>query len=1045
MPMLMKLRWLAALGWCCLLLTTVGAAQERATAPTAAGKPAAPPKLDSSMLGALAARAIGPATMSGRIAALDVVNANPKIMYVGAAGGGVWKSSDGGLSFKPVFDKHAQSIGAIAIDQTRPETVWVGTGEGWTRNSVSVGMGLYKTTDGGETWTRVGLEKTERIARIVIDPRQPDTVYVAALGPLWSSGEERGLYKTTDGGKTWTKILYVNADTGCADVALDPQEPDILYAAMWQFRRQPWTFTSGGPGSGLHKSADGGKTWKKLTKGLPEGELGRIAVAVAPSRPSTVYANVESRKTALYVSDDLGESWTKVNDANASVKARPFYFSLVVVDPKDHRRVYKPATTLARSRDGGKTFETIATGTHADHHALWINPNATDHLVLGTDGGVYESKNGGGTFRLLRSLPVAQFYHVAADNERPYNVYGGLQDNGTWMAPAHKPGGITNADWRNIGFGDGFWAIPDPTDANLVYLESQGGNLARWHRRTGETKFIAPPEPPGEKLRFNWNAPIAVGRKNPANLYFGAQYLFLSRDKGESWTRISPDLTTNDPAKQKQEESGGLTVDNSTAENHCTIFTISESPLDEKVIWVGTDDGNLQVTRDGGKTWTNVARNLPGLPPNTWCSCVEASRFAGGTAYATFDGHRTGDMATYAYRTDDFGQTWRRITDGDATGFAHVIREDTVMRDLLFLGTELGFFISLDRGERWVKFTGGLPNNVSVYDLFIHPREGDVILATHGRGIYIVDDLTPLRQLTPDRLEREVAFLETRPSVLRTPVISQSFSGDDEFRGAALPDAAIIAYYLRERHVVGDFRVEIYDPAGKLITTLPGGKRKGINCVEWPTRLKPPRVPRSESAPFPLPGPSVLEGTYAVKLIKDKQVYTGAITLVADPSAPHRPADRQLKQQTQLELYALLERLAYVDAALTDARDAARARAKVLPADDPLAKQLTAFAERCQALRASLVATREGGITGEEQLREKLADLYGKISYYGGRPSASQLALVGPYRQAVEQAEAQHKALMDGELAAVNAELKRRNRTPIEPLTREVYAKRPGG
>lgn len=1031
----------AALALCCLF--SPGSLAQQSSNPTPAVTAPATVALDASMLGAFTARAIGPATMSGRIAALDVVNTNPKIIYVGAASGGVWKSADGGLTFRPVFDKHIQSIGALTIDQSRPETVWVGTGEGWTRNSVSVGNGVYKTTDGGETWTCMGLEKTERIARIVIDPRRPDTVYVAALGPLWSSGEERGLYKTTDGGKTWTKILYINADTGCSDVALDPQEPDIVYAAMWQFRRQPWTFTSGGPGSGLHKSTDGGKTWKKLTVGLPEGELGRIAIAVAPSRPNVVYANVESRKTALYVSQDLGESWTKVNDANASVKSRPFYFSLLVVDPKDYRRVYKPATTLARSQDGGKTFETIASSTHSDHHALWINPANTDHLLLGTDGGVYESLNGGRTFRLLRALPVAQFYHVTADNARPYNVYGGLQDNGTWMGPSHKPGGITNADWRNIGFGDGFWAVPDPTDANFVYLESQGGNLARWDRRTNETKFIAPSAPPGEKLRFNWNSPIAVGRKNPSNLYFGAQYLFLSRDKGESWTRISPDLTTNDPNKQKQEESGGLTVDNTTAENHCTIFTISESPLDEKVIWVGTDDGNLQVTRDGGRTWTNVVRNIPGLPPNTWCSCVEASRFAVGTAYATFDGHRTGDMATYVYRTDDFGQTWQRLAQGDATGYAHVIREDTIARNLLFLGTEMGFFISIDRGERWVKFTGGLPNGLPIYDLFVHPREGDVILATHGRGIYIVDDISPLRQLTPEVLGREVAFLETRPSLLRTPVIAQSFSGDDEFRGTPLPDAAIITYYLKERHVVGDFRVEIYTSAGELVATLPGSKRKGINRVEWPTRLKPPRVPRSEVAPFPLPGPSVLEGTYTVKIIKDKQVYTGTVTLVADPNSPHRPADRELKQRTQLELYALLERLAYIDAALVEARDTARTRAKGLTNEDALGKQLTDFADRCQALRATLVATREGGITGEEQLREKLADLYGKISYYGGRPSASQLALVAPYRQAVEQAEAQLKKLMTDDLSTVNAALKARNLAIIEPLTREAFDRRP--
>jgi len=478
------------------------------------------------LFGALKARAIGPAVMGGRIAAMDVVSSDRRIIWVGAASGGVWKTSNGGTTFDPVFDEYTQSIGSIAIDQARPDTVWVGTGEPWVRNSVSVGTGIYKTTNGGDEWQLMGLDESERVGEIIIDPRSPDTVYAAVLGHLWDANEQRGLYKTEDGGESWEKILYIDENTGCTDIAIDPQEPDIIYASMWQYRREPYFFTSGGPGSGLHKSTDGGKTWMKLTDGLPEGELGRIAIAIAPSRPSVLYAVVESEKTALYRSEDLGQTWVKKNDASA-VNGRPFYFSLIIVDPQDYDRVYKPATMLSISRDGGETFTTSFGGVHPDHHAMWIDPDDPNYVLTGTDGGIYVSFDRAMTFRFLNNLPISQFYQISCDQQRPYNIYGGLQDNGQWFGPSQSPGGIENRDWQSIGFGDGFHVYADPTDNDIVYWELQGGQLYRKDMTTGEQKDIQPQ--PGENepdYRFNWNAPIAMSPTNPGVIYFGAQFLF---------------------------------------------------------------------------------------------------------------------------------------------------------------------------------------------------------------------------------------------------------------------------------------------------------------------------------------------------------------------------------------------------------------------------------------------------------------------------------------------------------------------------------------
>jgi photosystem II stability/assembly factor-like uncharacterized protein len=999
-------------------------------------------KIDSSLFGAIEARHIGPAITSGRIAAIDGVASNPRIFYVGAAGGGVWKTINGGTSFKPVFDKYTQSIGAITIDQARPDTVWVGTGETWTRNSTSVGTGLYKTTDGGDSWKRVGLENSERIARVIIDPKNSDTVYVAVTGHLWDASDERGVFKTTDGGKTWQKVLFVDRDTGCADIAIDPQEPSVVYATMWQFRRKPYFFTSGGPSSGLYKSTDAGKTWKKISRGLPDGELGRIAIAVAPSRPNTLYAMVEAKKSGFYRSDDLGESWTRVS-GSASVTSRPFYFATMVVDPKDYKTIYKPDFAFAISTDGGQSFAQRGGRAHSDFHAVWVNPLDPFQIIVGTDGGVYVSQDRANTFRFLGGLPVAQFYHVSADMERPYNVYGGLQDNGSWMGPSASAGGIQNKHWRNVGFGDGFHVYPDPMDKGIVYSEFQGGQLLRFHLATSEVKSIKPYPKQGEpKYRFNWNTPIALSPTNPKVMYVGAQFLFRTTNRGESWERLSNDLTTNDPEKQKQEESGGLSLDNSSAENHCTIFAIAESPLDQKIIWAGTDDGNLQLTTDGGKTWANVVANITNLPKATWCSSVEASRVDRGTAYVTFDGHQTGDMKVYVFKTTDFGKTWKSLATDALSGYAHVVREDRVNHNLLFLGTEFGLFVSIDGGEQWAQFTGNLPP-VAVRDIFIHPRDNDLILATHGRGIVIVDDITPLRQITPPILDAAATILESRPSVIPLPTGVQEFPGDADFVGQSPTENAIITYYLKERHVIGDLKLEVYDATGKRMATLPAGKRRGINRVTWAMREKPPKVPSSPNLAGPaLTGPVVPEGTYTIKLIKDQQTFTGQIKVTADPRSPHTAADRALQQQTLWTLYRMQERLAFVDAVVTDLRDKAKARAAKLDDKDAMARDLNSFADRLEALHKTLVATKEGQVTGEEQLRERVVDVYGWVSLYGGRPSESQLARIPVLEREIDAKNAELEAIAGKELNEVNAKLSAKNLETIKALTKDEYDKK---
>ena len=1000
-----------------------------------AGKP---PALDSGSFGDFRARGIGPAVMSGRIAALDVVADNPRIIYVGSAGGGLWKSSNGGTTFRPVFDEHVMSIGAVTIDQAKPDTVWVGTGEAWTRNSVSVGKGIYKSTDAGRTWVGMGLTDTERIAGVVVHPKASDTVFACALGHLWNGNDERGLFKTTDGGKTWKKVLFVDASTGCADVELDPQEPSVMYAAMWQVRREPYFFTSGGPGSGLYKSTDGGERWTRVTRGLPEGHLGRIAIAVAPSRPGTLYAIVEANETKLYRSDDMGESWRAASEGAAplTIRARPFYFAHLHVDPVDHMRVYNPGIFLSVSPNGGRSFELLTVGAtasvHPDAHALWINPKDPYHLVLGTDGGVYISRDRGANWRMVGTLPVSQLYHVAYDLERPYNIYGGLQDNGSWYGPSRVLAGsaIRNRHWINVGIGDGFNVFPDARNASIVYTQYQGGQIRRFHQATGEIKDIRPFAPAGEsKYRFNWNAAFTRSASDPAVLLLGGQYVFRSRDRGDSWERLSPDLTTNDPARQRQHESGGLSKDNTTAENHCTIVTLADSALEPGVIWAGTDDGNVQVTRDGGRTWTNVVANVPGVPKNTWVSSIEPGRHARGAAFVTFDGHRTGDMKTYIYATKDYGRTWRSLAGTGLDGYLHVVRQDLVNPALLFAGSEFGLFVSVDGGGGWARVTGDLPA-VAVYDIAIHPRDHDLLLATHGRGFQVLDDITPLRALTSEVLAKPVAVLPARPSTQTIAPLMQDFPGDGEFAAPNPPDGAAITYYLKERHVFGKLTVEVLDDGGQLVKTLPVGTRQGINRVFWNMRLDPPR---SASAPAlgarALAGPMVPEGRYTVRVTKGDDVATGTVDLVADPIRPHSAEDRARRHTLVMRLYAMQGELAFVGDASASIRDALRTRAKAV-SDTALGGDLSALASEFDRLNDSLVDRTSGLAAGDPKLRERVIDLYGSVMSYGGGPTASQTAYGSRLDAELKKAAAEFDALT-ARLAALNDRLKTAGAQPV--------------
>ncbi|MEI8133836.1 MAG: glycosyl hydrolase [bacterium] len=988
--------------------------------------------INSSTFGMMEARHIGPGTMSGRITAIVGSETDGKTIYIGTGGGGVWKTTNAGASFRSMFDKYCQSIGAIAIDQKKPDVVYVGTGESNMRNSVSIGNGLYKSNDAGDNWTKIGLDSTEHIAKIILDPTNSNTIFVAAPGPLWSDSKHRGLYKSTDAGTTWDKILYINENTGCADIALDPKNPQIIYATTWEFRRTPYSFNSGGTGSGMYKSVDGGKTWKELSNGLPNKPFGRIAFALSPSAPRNLLAIVESKETGLYISNDGGESWKK-QSATFNITARPFYFSTIMFDPNDSARVYRPAYNFAYSNDGGYSFsEANGDGgwVHSDEHALWINPKNTSELYLGTDGGVYISLDKGASWIFVQNLPVGQFYHVAVDNQDPYRMYGGLQDNGSWMAPSAGPGGIGNANWMSINGGDGFWVQPDPNDPEIAYAESQGGEANRINLKNGKSFGIKPQASEGEeKLRWNWNSPIVTGAKNTKQLFMGSQFLYRSTDQGRNWSKISPDLTTNDKSKQQQDSSGGLSADNTSAENHCTIFTIAESPLDENLIWVGTDDGNIQRTTDGGKNWTNITPNLAGsgIARGAWVSSLEPSHFDASVVYATFDNHCYGDMNTYLARSTDLGKTWQMLSNPEFTGYAHKIKEDFVNRDLLYLGTEMGFFASLDRGATWFRMKNNVPWYAPVRDIQIQKATNDLLLATHGRGIIAIDNISPMRSLSKEIAAHDVYLFPMEPLVL----------SDGKFGGAGFPstggwnsgNAAYtytppIEYYLKERVNTAEIKLDILDEKGALVQSIPASKRKGINKLYWNLRMKPPKTAgggtKLDNGGFF--APMVMPGTYTAKLkIADKE-YSETLTVVHDSSNKDFTLDDRIaRNDASMELYHLHEKLAVIS-------DDVSEKQKMIKENIDSVKNtkdkafLNEYNTKLEELRWTLLASKQKSIFADEKkIREEISEVYGAIAGNDTRPSNLQINRIAVLKEKVAKAKESDDALNQKYLSKMNA------------------------
>ncbi len=768
--------------------------------------------LDETYWKALAPRAVGPAGMSGRITAIDVHPQDRDMIYAGSASGGLWKSTNGGVSFEPIFDGEKYlSIGAVAVSDANPNIVWAGTGEGNPRNSANYGGGIYRSLDGGTTWEMMGLEATRAIYRILPHPTNPDIVYVGALGNMWVPNEERGVYRTTDGGRSWEKVLYIDEGTGIGELVMDPTNPEKLIAATWTFDRDPDFFNSGGPGSGIWVSHDGGDNWKRRTAkdGLPKGNLGRIGLAISASHPEIVYALVEAKENGLYKSTDGGKTYSLVTTKD--VGDRPFYYAEIYVDPQNPNRVYHISTYISKSEDGGKTFTEIANygnNVHPDNHAFWIDPEDPEYIIEGNDGGLDISRDGGKTWRFVENLPVGQFYHVNYDMSYPYLIGGGMQDNGSWVGPSQglKSGGITQSDWQEVYFGDGFDMLFKPDQSDVVYAASQGGYLGRVNRSTGKTYFIRAIHPDGTFLRYNWNAPIAQSPRDANTIYLGSQFVHKSTDAGNSWEIISPDLTTNDSTKQRQDVSGGLTIDATQAENHTTLLAIVPEAtgytFGDSAIWVGSDDGRLHLTRNGGRSWIDLSSRLPGVKPGSWIPYIESSPSNPGEAFVVVNDYRRGDTRPMVFHTTNYGDTFTQIVDEDkVSGHAQAIVQDPVQDNLLFLGTDQGLWYSLNYGDSWTRFDAGFPP-VSTMDLKIHPREHDLIIATFGRSLYIMDDIRPFRELAREGQD----VLQDSFHVFQAPDAydwnSRSYQGtrfyaQGQFQGQDRPGGAMLTYWVR--------------------------------------------------------------------------------------------------------------------------------------------------------------------------------------------------------------------------------------------------------
>jgi photosystem II stability/assembly factor-like uncharacterized protein len=916
--------------------------------------------LDMKKFKGMKARSIGPGGMSGRVTSIDVVLSNTDVIYVGTASGGLWKSESGGIKWEPIFDdQKAASIGDVTVDPTNPDVIWVGTGEGTPRNSQSAGFGIYKSIDGGKNWDFKGLGETRNIHRVLVNPKNSDEVYVGAQGPAWGETEHRGVFKTSDGGDTWEKILYIDEKTGIGELVMDPRNPDKLIANMWQFRRWPWFFKSGGPSSGMHITFDGGKTWKKRTDkdGLPKGDLGRMGIAIAPSNPKLIYALIESKKNALYKSEDGGFKWKKVSDKN--IGGRPFYYAEIYVDPINENRIYNLHTYVTVSNDGGKTFGSLMTayganGVHPDHHAFWGHPTNPNFIIEGNDGGLNISLDRGKTWRFVENLPVAQFYHINYDMDWPYNVYGGMQDNGSWRGPAYvwRSGGIRNSYWDELAFGDGFDVVPHPGNSRFGYAMSQQGYVSRYDLITGHQQMIRPVHPKGEYLRFNWNSAIAQDPFDEDAIFFGSQYVHYSTDRGNNWEIISPDLTTNDPEKQKQHESGGLTFDATGAENFTTILVIEPSPLDHNVIWVGTDDGNVQLTTDRGKTWNNVNKKIHGAPAGSWVAQINASKYDPAEAVVVINNYRRNDWKPYVFKTDNYGKSWKSIADEDKVwGHALSYVQDPVEQNLQFLGTEYGLYVTLDNAKTWTKWTSGYPT-VSTMDLKIHPREHDLVIGTFGRAAYILDDIRPLREMASTKnnlMKKRLHFFEPPTAVLAINRQASGtrfeanaiFTGKNRSRGAMLtfvfnpdkkkkkekPKNSSSDKKGKSEDKKEKVTMEVMDVDGNIIRTVKHNVETGVNRIYWGLRRKGVRYPNSPKSTKPDArepgGPPVLPGEYTIRLSHGKDSTSQIVNVILDPRVG-------INTRNLERLQPIYERQMEITASVTKAMDRIRESKKII-------------------------------------------------------------------------------------------------------------------
>jgi photosystem II stability/assembly factor-like uncharacterized protein len=1015
---------LARAALACVLLSCLSAparAQQQTATPQSSPTPESPEDASTEIKSfeRLEWRNIGPANMGGRIADIEGVAGNPNLVYVATASGGLFKTTNGGVRWTPLFERQGSiSIGDIALEPGNPDVVWLGAGESAVRNSVSFGDGVYKSTDGGRTWQHMGLRETEHVSKILINPRNTDVVYVGAQGHAFAPNEERGVFMTTDGGRTWQKTLYIDAEHGVADMDIDPSNPNIVYAVMWKFRRTPWTHTSGDERGGLFRSIDGGRTWKKLEGGLPK-VVGRIGVAVAASSPNVVYAITEAKEGTLWRSDDRGETWRNVSK-QTNIVSRGFYYTHVRVDPMNENRVFAVASTLFVSVDGGRNFRPISQRTHVDFHALWMDAQNPKRMWQGQDGGIAVTYDGGESWEVVNNFAAGQFYQIYVDDRQPfYYVMGGLQDNGTWTGPSRtrEPVGIQNDDWRMISFGDGFYVMNHADDPDVYLSESQGGNVVRTDMRTREQQLVVPymgdDGGPAEnaKYRFNWNSPLLASPHDKNTVYITGNVVFRSTDFGKSWTAISPDLTTNDKEKQKN-VGGPVAFENTGAEYHTTIISFAESPLKAGVLWAGTDDGNLQVTNDAGKNWRNVVKNVPGLPPNSAVSHVEPSRVNDDLVYVAFDRHMLDDRRPYVYKTMDGGRTFQNITGNlPANAYVHVVREDPKNARLLYAGTELGLYVSYNGGGIWTSLALKNLPVVAVHDIIVHPRANDIIIATHGRSIYVLDDAAPVQQLTPEVAREDVHLFDVRPALRYATRMTRYGVGDKAFAGQNPPYGALVSYYLKQKpDDKTKLKLQILDSGGKMISEIENiAKERGLNRVSWNLRYGGPTVRRpttDEEVQFTggPRGPQVLPGTYTVRLLVGEKSYEKKVEVQLDPTVNGVTAAdlretldmeirlRDMQTATNNALHTLDSLKSQIEFIERTVRD--RLGASLVPKE--LTDALAAQKKRVEELQNRLAQPEGGlGFEGGAQLVDRIGGLFFTLDSSNAAPTPAARELYG--------------------------------------------------